>query len=201
MKVKNIDEFDPETQTIVLLSDVYGAKGEWGTVLSEKFMKHDAYCMFDALMNGTNGSVAMAEFFISTARHYSSAYSWMGFTTCSGKNIPGNTTSFLLGSTIPLFSSCHMFAEGQNLDGDAEVDETILGAGVKDVHSTIDLQENVKSYWKFRCWHRELRNVDFPTEISCQFQLQPSVTAILNYSCPFKDPDEIDDPKDFNFGI
>ncbi|KAI9112482.1 hypothetical protein K1719_016405 [Acacia pycnantha] len=63
MKVKNLDELDPETQTIVLLSDAYGAEGELGTVLSEKFMEHDAYCMFDALMNGTNGSVAMAEFF------------------------------------------------------------------------------------------------------------------------------------------
>ncbi|XP_028774084.1 uncharacterized protein LOC114731132 isoform X1 [Neltuma alba] len=63
MKVKNLDELNPEIQTIVLLSDAYGAEGELGTVLSEKFMEHDAYCMFDALMNGTNGSVAMADFF------------------------------------------------------------------------------------------------------------------------------------------
>ena len=63
MKVKNIVDLDPETQIIVLLSDAYGAEGELGTVLSEKFMEHDAYCMFDALMNGTNGSVAMADFF------------------------------------------------------------------------------------------------------------------------------------------
>lgn len=62
-KVKSLDELDPEVQTIVLLSDAYGAEGELGIVLSEKFMEHDAYCMFDALMNGAHGSVAMAEFF------------------------------------------------------------------------------------------------------------------------------------------
>ncbi|KAF7806659.1 Ypt/Rab-GAP domain of gyp1p superfamily protein [Senna tora] len=65
-KAKNLNELDPEIQTIVLLSDAYGAEGELGIVLSEKFMEHDAYCMFDALMNGANGSVAMAEFFSSS---------------------------------------------------------------------------------------------------------------------------------------
>ncbi|CAK9182371.1 unnamed protein product [Ilex paraguariensis] len=62
-KVSNIYELDPKVQTIVLLSDAYGAEGELGIVLSEKFMEHDAYCMFDALMNGVSGAVAMAEFF------------------------------------------------------------------------------------------------------------------------------------------
>ncbi|KAI4335367.1 hypothetical protein L6164_014017 [Bauhinia variegata] len=66
MKVKSLDELDPEIQTIVLLSDAYGAEGELGIVLSEKFLEHDAYCMFDALMNGANGSVAMADFFSSS---------------------------------------------------------------------------------------------------------------------------------------
>ncbi|CAL0327902.1 unnamed protein product [Lupinus luteus] len=61
MKVNSLDELDPEIQTIVLLSDAYGAEGELGIVLSEKFMEHDAYCMFDALM--THGSVATADFF------------------------------------------------------------------------------------------------------------------------------------------
>ncbi|XP_027330744.1 uncharacterized protein LOC113846542 isoform X2 [Abrus precatorius] len=62
-KMKSLDELDPEIQTIVLLSDAYGAEGELGVVLSEKFIEHDAYCMFDALMNGARGSVAMADFF------------------------------------------------------------------------------------------------------------------------------------------
>ncbi|XP_022753420.1 uncharacterized protein LOC111301755 isoform X2 [Durio zibethinus] len=62
-KVRSLDELDPEIQAIVLLSDAYGAEGELGIVLSEKFMEHDAYCMFDALMSGVCGSVAMADFF------------------------------------------------------------------------------------------------------------------------------------------
>ncbi|KAJ8750733.1 hypothetical protein K2173_015914 [Erythroxylum novogranatense] len=62
-KVKSLLELDPEIQTIVLLTDAYGAEGELGIVLSEKFMEHDAYSMFDALMSGAHGSVAMADFF------------------------------------------------------------------------------------------------------------------------------------------
>ncbi|XP_010433045.1 PREDICTED: TBC1 domain family member 5 homolog A-like [Camelina sativa] len=62
-KIKSLDELDPEIQSIVRLSDAYGAEGELGIVLSEKFMEHDAYCMFDALMNGAHGCVAMAGFF------------------------------------------------------------------------------------------------------------------------------------------
>ncbi|KAK3026804.1 hypothetical protein RJ639_041462 [Escallonia herrerae] len=58
-----LNELDPKIQAIVLLSDAYGPEGELGIVLSEKFMEHDAYCMFDALMNGAGGAVAMAEFF------------------------------------------------------------------------------------------------------------------------------------------
>ncbi|KAK7825673.1 tbc1 domain family member 5 like protein a [Quercus suber] len=65
-KVRSLDELDPEIQTIVLLSDAYGAEGELGIVLSEKFMEHDAYCMLDALMSGAHGSVAMADFFSPT---------------------------------------------------------------------------------------------------------------------------------------
>jgi TBC1 domain family protein 5 len=66
MGVKSLDELDLEIQTIVLLSDAYGAEGELGIILSEKFMEHDAYCMFDALMSGSCGSVAMADFFSPT---------------------------------------------------------------------------------------------------------------------------------------
>ncbi|KAK8604909.1 hypothetical protein V6N13_082374 [Hibiscus sabdariffa] len=62
-KVRSLDELDPEIQTIILLTDAYGAEGELGIVLSEKFMEHDAYCMFEALMSGAGGSVAMADFF------------------------------------------------------------------------------------------------------------------------------------------
>uniref|UniRef100_A0A1D1Z5D2 TBC1 domain family member 5 n=1 Tax=Anthurium amnicola TaxID=1678845 RepID=A0A1D1Z5D2_9ARAE len=59
----NLDELDPETRDIILLSDAYGTEGELGIVLSERFMEHDAYCMFDALMNGAHGVVAVADFF------------------------------------------------------------------------------------------------------------------------------------------
>ncbi|KAK6131680.1 hypothetical protein DH2020_034587 [Rehmannia glutinosa] len=63
-KASSLGELDPEIQTIVLLSDAYGAEGELGLVLSDKFMEHDAYSMFDSLMSGAGGgAVAMAEFF------------------------------------------------------------------------------------------------------------------------------------------
>ncbi|CAN0910748.1 TBC1 domain family member 5 homolog A [Linum grandiflorum] len=62
-KVTSLDDLDTEIQTIIYLSDAYGAEGELGIVLSEKFMEHDAYCMFDALMNGAQGSVAITDFF------------------------------------------------------------------------------------------------------------------------------------------
>ncbi|CAI9099202.1 OLC1v1035990C4 [Oldenlandia corymbosa var. corymbosa] len=60
---RNPSELDPKIQTMILLSDAYGAEGELGVVLSDKFMEHDAYCMFDALMSGSGGVVAMSEFF------------------------------------------------------------------------------------------------------------------------------------------
>lgn len=62
-KSSSLTELDPEIHTIVLLTDAYGAEGELGIVISEKFMEHDAYSMFDALMNGAGGAVAMAELF------------------------------------------------------------------------------------------------------------------------------------------
>ncbi|XP_040950640.1 uncharacterized protein [Gossypium hirsutum] len=43
-QVMSLYELDPELQAVVLLSDAYGAEGELGIVLSEKFMEHDAYC-------------------------------------------------------------------------------------------------------------------------------------------------------------
>ncbi|XP_076949849.1 uncharacterized protein LOC143622643 isoform X1 [Bidens hawaiensis] len=63
VKFNNLEELDPKIQTIISFSDAYGAEGELGIVLSEKFLEHDAYCMFDALMNGSGGAVSMASFF------------------------------------------------------------------------------------------------------------------------------------------
>ncbi|VYS52823.1 unnamed protein product [Arabidopsis thaliana] len=60
---KSLDELDPEVQSLVMLTDSYGAESELGIVLSETFMEHDAYCMFDALMGGIHGCFAMASFF------------------------------------------------------------------------------------------------------------------------------------------
>ena len=62
----NSHDLDPETREIIFLNDAYGTEGELGIVLSERFMEHDAYCMFDALMNGSHGIVAIADFFSSS---------------------------------------------------------------------------------------------------------------------------------------
>ncbi|KAD2394161.1 hypothetical protein R6Q59_013185 [Mikania micrantha] len=61
--VNHLNDLDPRIQTIISFSDAYGAEGELGIVLSEKFMEHDAYSMFDALMNGNHGAVAIASFY------------------------------------------------------------------------------------------------------------------------------------------
>ncbi|KAI3709061.1 hypothetical protein L2E82_38794 [Cichorium intybus] len=61
--LNNLDELDPKIQTIISFCDPYGAEGELGIVLSQKFMEHDAYCMFDVLMSGGGGAVAMSNFF------------------------------------------------------------------------------------------------------------------------------------------
>lgn len=65
-KASSQDELDPKIKTIILLCDPYGAEGELGILLSEKFMEHDVYCMFDALMSGSHGVISMAEFFSSS---------------------------------------------------------------------------------------------------------------------------------------
>ncbi|CAN4102479.1 unnamed protein product [Withania somnifera] len=62
-RITSLSELDPNVQAVILLSDAYGAEGELGILLSEKFMEHDAYCMFDALMSGAGGAVSMAQFF------------------------------------------------------------------------------------------------------------------------------------------
>ncbi|KAF6138403.1 hypothetical protein GIB67_032907 [Kingdonia uniflora] len=64
IKVHSLNELEPEIQTIVLLSDAYGAEGELGILLSDRFLEHDAYSMFDALMCGGNGgAVAMIDYY------------------------------------------------------------------------------------------------------------------------------------------
>jgi TBC1 domain family member 5 len=40
-----------------------GAEGELGIILSDKFIEQDAFSMFDMVMNGLNGPVAIAEFY------------------------------------------------------------------------------------------------------------------------------------------
>ncbi|KAM3301187.1 putative protein isoform X1 [Capsicum chacoense] len=62
-RITSLSELDPKVQAVILFSDAYGAEGELGILLSEKFMEHDAYCMFDALMSGAGGAVSMAQFF------------------------------------------------------------------------------------------------------------------------------------------
>jgi TBC1 domain family member 5 len=63
-KLSTFPDLDLEVQQLLLLSDPYGAEGELGVVLSDRFMEHDAYCMFDRLMDGgSRGAVSMAELF------------------------------------------------------------------------------------------------------------------------------------------
>uniref|UniRef100_N1QST2 TBC1 domain family member 5-A-like protein n=2 Tax=Triticinae TaxID=1648030 RepID=N1QST2_AEGTA len=62
-RANSLDELDSDTKEIILLSDAYGAEGELGIVLSERFMEHDAYAIFDGLMDGGGGVVRMAEFY------------------------------------------------------------------------------------------------------------------------------------------
>ncbi|KAG6430415.1 hypothetical protein SASPL_108481 [Salvia splendens] len=66
-KPSSLSELDSEIQTIVFLNDAYGAEGELGIVLSEKFMEHDAYSMFDSLMSGSGGAIAMVDFYSPTS--------------------------------------------------------------------------------------------------------------------------------------
>lgn len=65
-KIRSLDELDAGTRDLLLINDAYGAEGELGIILSEKFMEHDAYCMFENLMNGVNGAqgvVAITDFY------------------------------------------------------------------------------------------------------------------------------------------
>ncbi|KAL6603703.1 hypothetical protein ACP70R_044064 [Stipagrostis hirtigluma subsp. patula] len=62
-KIRSLDDLDPDTRDLFLINDAYGAEGELGIILSEKFMEHDAYCMFENLMNGAQGVVAVTDFY------------------------------------------------------------------------------------------------------------------------------------------
>nr|CAD1832017.1 unnamed protein product [Ananas comosus var. bracteatus] len=62
-EISSLDELDPDTRELFLMNDAYGAEGELGIVVSEKFLEHDTYCMFDGLMNGASGIIAIADFF------------------------------------------------------------------------------------------------------------------------------------------
>ncbi|XP_057855974.2 uncharacterized protein LOC131065483 isoform X2 [Cryptomeria japonica] len=64
MRISSIDELDPEVRAIFSGSDAYGAEGELGALLSGRFIEHDAYCMFDALLSGQGGLIAMADYFM-----------------------------------------------------------------------------------------------------------------------------------------
>ncbi|XP_074576322.1 uncharacterized protein LOC141832850 [Curcuma longa] len=59
----SINELDPETRDVLLLCDPYGAEGELGVIVSKRFMEHDAYCMFENLMDGAQGVVGLASFY------------------------------------------------------------------------------------------------------------------------------------------
>uniref|UniRef100_A0A0D3GJJ6 Rab-GAP TBC domain-containing protein n=1 Tax=Oryza barthii TaxID=65489 RepID=A0A0D3GJJ6_9ORYZ len=66
-KIRSLEDLDSDTRDLFLINDAYGAEGELGIILSEKFMEHDAYCMFESLMhgsmNGAQGVVAITDFY------------------------------------------------------------------------------------------------------------------------------------------
>lgn len=62
-KIRSLADLDPDTRDLFLINDAYGAEGELGIILSEKFMEHDAYSMFENLMNGAEGVVAITDFY------------------------------------------------------------------------------------------------------------------------------------------
>ncbi|XP_004965648.1 TBC1 domain family member 5 homolog A [Setaria italica] len=62
-KIRSLADLDPDTRDLFSINDAYGAEGELGIILSEKFMEHDAYSMFENLMNGAQGVVAITDFY------------------------------------------------------------------------------------------------------------------------------------------
>ncbi|EFJ27576.1 hypothetical protein SELMODRAFT_441343 [Selaginella moellendorffii] len=60
------DELNVDLKVIVKGSDSYGAEGELGALFAARFMEHDAYCMFDALLGGRGGAVRMIDYFVTS---------------------------------------------------------------------------------------------------------------------------------------
>eukprot|EP00249_Psilotum_nudum_P020853 c27876_g1_i1 orf=424-3201(-) len=58
-----VNEHDEFCFDLKIMVDTYGPEGELGVLLSSRFIEHDAYCMYDALMSGQGGAVALAEYF------------------------------------------------------------------------------------------------------------------------------------------
>ncbi|KAI0511074.1 hypothetical protein KFK09_011696 [Dendrobium nobile] len=107
IKVPNItsfDDLDRDIRDVLLLSDSYGAEGELGIVLSEKFMEHDAYCMFDGLMSGARGVVAITEFFCSRPS--------MGSSTGLPPIIEASSALYHLLSIVDSSLHCHLIELG-----------------------------------------------------------------------------------------
>ncbi|KAH9308542.1 hypothetical protein KI387_036453, partial [Taxus chinensis] len=63
-KLGTSEDLDTDIMSIILSNDAYGVEGELGALSSARFMEHDAYCMFDALLSGEGGAVSMADYFI-----------------------------------------------------------------------------------------------------------------------------------------
>lgn len=76
-------------------------------------------------------------------------------------------------------------------------------------HTHTYIYQVVGSVWyilsvesEIRCWSQGLKNANISetTYMSCGHQ-NSTVLSVLNSSCPLRNPDDIDDPSVFNFGI
>ncbi|XP_078443298.1 uncharacterized protein LOC144712836 [Wolffia australiana] len=99
-ELSNGTELDDQTRDTILLNDAYGAEGELGIVLSERFMEHDTYCMFDALMKGAQGVVAIADFF--------SPYPLTGSSSGLSPVIEASSAVYQLLSAVDSVLHCHL---------------------------------------------------------------------------------------------
>lgn len=59
-----VDEWNYGVSILVMGNDTYGTEGELGVLFSERFVEHDAFFMFNALMHGKSGGVDMADYFL-----------------------------------------------------------------------------------------------------------------------------------------
>lgn len=58
------DEWNYGLRILVMGNDTYGAEGELGVLFSGRFVEHDAFFMFNALMCGKSGGVNMADYYL-----------------------------------------------------------------------------------------------------------------------------------------